>query len=179
MTTKVELVTPDRVLFDGDGEFVVLRTDGGEIMFLPEHAPFIAAVDITVVRIAPPGTDADAAGPAGDEGGEFRAAAHGGFVHVVNNTITVLASVAEPAEEIDVDRARRALEEAKASGATGEGPEAAHPQTSSDGDEVIQSSAMLAMLNPDDPEVRLRRAEVRLQAAGVLESTGSASGSAH
>lgn len=174
MPTRAELVTPDRVLFDGEAEFVVMRTDGGEIMFLPEHAPFIAAVDISVVRIAPPGADADASGPS-ESTSEFRAAVHGGFVHVVNNTVTVLASVAERADEIDVDRARRALEEARSHGATG--GEIAESRTEAPGEESVQSPAMLALLSPDDPEVRLRRAEVRLEAAGVLEAQGSTASS--
>ena len=128
MPTEVELVTPDRLLYSGDAGFVVLRTDDGEIMFLPEHAPLIAAVDICVVRIdAAGGEGGDAGGGAGGGGagggagaggvggsGEVRVAVAGGFVHVVDNRVTVLASVAELADEIDVERARRAYEAASA-----------------------------------------------------------------
>src|ERR1039458_9843924 len=114
MPTHVELVTPERVLYSGDAEFVVLRADGGEIMFLPHHADFVGAVDICVVRIASVG------GGVGDAlGGEVRAAMAAGFVHVADNRVTVLASVAELANEIDVERARRALDAAETSGAEG------------------------------------------------------------
>ncbi len=68
MPTAVELVTPERVLYSGDAGFVVLRTDGGEIMFLPEHAPFIAAVDICVVRIDAAGGEDAAPGAGGSAG---------------------------------------------------------------------------------------------------------------
>jgi F-type H+-transporting ATPase subunit epsilon len=197
--TQAELVTPERVLFSGEADQVVLRTDGGEIMFLPNHAPFVGALDVTVLRIAPAGS---VGGPGEGDGGhggsgagtgsgagssgEFRAAVHGGFVHVANNKVTVLASVAEAADEIDVDRARRALEAAKAAGGEGAGERRAAAETeragadlgaqaeAHEGEQVEQSSAMKAMLYPDDPEVALRRAEVRLEAAGVEVSGGGA-----
>lgn len=177
MPTEAELVTPERVLFSGEADFVVLRTDGGEIMFLPEHAPFIGAVDISVLRIAPPGSSAD------DHSGEFRAAVHGGFVHVANNKVTVLASVAEPAGEIDVDRARRALETAQAAGGEParererESQATALPGAEEEHGEGEQPAAMKAMLFPDDPEVAMRRAEVRLEAAGAGVPPGGAPGS--
>ncbi|HET9093315.1 MAG TPA: ATP synthase F1 subunit epsilon [Acidimicrobiales bacterium] len=176
MPTHAELVTPERVLFSGEAAFVVLRTDGGEIMFLPEHADFVGAVDISLVRIAEAGAEA------GREGGhaesEFRAAVHGGFVHVADNKVTLLASVAEPASEIDVDRARRALEAARAALAAGEG--GGHEAQQAGAEEAAEtSSAMKALLSPDDPEVALRRAEVRLEAAGASEPTGSSAPAAH
>ncbi|MHB8244685.1 MAG: ATP synthase F1 subunit epsilon [Acidimicrobiales bacterium] len=173
MPTEAELVTPERVLFSGEAAFVVLRTDGGEIMFLPEHAPFIGAVDISLLRIA----------RAGDESGEdeFRAAVHGGFVHVTGNKVTVLASVAEKSDEIDVDRARRAFEAARAGvgGGSGGGDAAAAaaapaPAGHEEKEEPAELSAsMKAMLFPDDPEVALRRAEVRLEAAGAEQPTAA------
>ena len=49
--THAELITPERVLFSGDAEAVVMRTDGGDITFLANHMDYIGAVDICVVRI--------------------------------------------------------------------------------------------------------------------------------
>ncbi len=49
--THVELIAPERVLFSGEAEAVVMRTDGGDITFLANHMDFIGAVDICVVRI--------------------------------------------------------------------------------------------------------------------------------
>ena len=68
MSTRVELVTPERVLYSGEAGFVVLRTDDGEIMFLPEHAAFVGAVDVCVVRI-----DAAVGEESGPGGGRARA----------------------------------------------------------------------------------------------------------
>ncbi len=179
MPTQAELVTPERVLYSGEAEFVVLRSDGGEIMFLPNHAPYIGAVDISLVRIAPPGAEAGEASHAE----EVRAAVHGGFVHVVNNKVTLLASVAERADEIDLDRARRALEAAEGAisssdepadhresrGGPGRAGAGAVPEGEEAEAEAQLSSTMRALIFPDDPEVAARRARVRLEAAGEGE----------
>lgn len=188
MPTRAELVTPERVLYSGEAEFLVMRTEGGEIMFLPNHAPFVGAVDVCLVRIAPagaemPGSSADQGAGRAEE--EVRAAVHGGFVHVADNRVLVLASVAELSGEIDVERARRALErseqalsaaaETGGSGAAG-GAAAAAGTEGEEGTEaggMAESPAMLAMLNPDDPQVAARRARARLEAAGVLEPAAS------
>ena len=98
-TLQVELVSPERILYSGEAEMVVCRTiGGGEVAFLPGHAPFMGALEISRVKVK--------GGPAGD----VMAAVHGGFVHVRENKVIVLSDVAELAAQIDVDRARRARE---------------------------------------------------------------------
>ncbi len=133
--TYVELITPERVLFSGEAEAVVLRADGADTTFLANHMDYIGAVDICVLRIegvpaggpssggtgpssggAPvSGAPAGAAGTPGEPTplDEVRAALHGGFVKVADNKVSIVAGVAELAEEIDVDRAQRALEAAE------------------------------------------------------------------
>ncbi|MGO9581946.1 MAG: FoF1 ATP synthase subunit delta/epsilon [Acidimicrobiales bacterium] len=137
--THAELITPERVLFSGDAEAVVMRADRGDITFLADHMDYIGSVDICVVRIqgvhqrpspaegaareggaarvAPPDSG-DRAGEAtpGESApiGDVHAAVHGGFVMVADNKVTIVSGVAELAEEIDVERARRALETAEA-----------------------------------------------------------------
>ena len=132
--THVELITPERVLFSGEAEAVVLRADGADTTFLANHMDYIAAVDICVLRLE--GVQATAAssgatGPAsaGTPGeptplGEVRAAVHGGFVKVADNKVTIVAGVAELAEEIDVERAQRALEAAEGQLSAGDVAEA-------------------------------------------------------
>ena len=45
VTMQVELVSPERVLFSGEATMVILRTlGGGDIAFLPGHAPFLGAL---------------------------------------------------------------------------------------------------------------------------------------
>ena len=129
--TYAELVTPERVLFSGDAEAVIMRVDGGDTTFLANHSDFIGSVDICVVRIqaatagsgSGPGAGVAPAevgrGGSGAEAestslGEVRAAVHGGFVKVAENKVTIVAGIAELADEIDVGRAQRALEAAEA-----------------------------------------------------------------
>jgi F-type H+-transporting ATPase subunit epsilon len=148
----LELVTPERVLFSGEVEEVSLRTEEGEIAFLAHHEDFVGAVDISVCTIT----------LAEEEGNRREAAVHGGFVHVADNTVTILASVAELAEEIDVERARQALGRAEQEAATA-------PERTESPEEgaVAHSSTMIALLEPELPEVAARRARIRLEAAGA------------
>lgn len=95
------VVAPDRIVFSGDVSQVSLRSEGGDIGFLAGHVPFIGAVEICVCEITPA------------EGGPCLLAIHGGFVEVApDGAVTLLASVVETAEEIDVARARAAQERA-------------------------------------------------------------------
>jgi F-type H+-transporting ATPase subunit epsilon len=91
---QVELVSPERILFSGEASTVILRAAGGDIAFLDNHAPFLGAVDIGVVRIIRDGQ--------ADE----LAAVHGGFVEVRDNRVIILSDIAELASQIDVERAR-------------------------------------------------------------------------
>ena len=51
-TLRVEVVSPERVLFSGDARQVITRTvDGGEIAFLPGHAAFLGALVENHTRI--------------------------------------------------------------------------------------------------------------------------------
>ena len=99
---QVELVSPERILFSGEAEMVICRAASGDIAFLENHAPFLGALDIGVVRIL-----------RGNQQ-EERAAVHGGFVEVRDNRVIILSDVAELASQIDVNRAREAKEKAEA-----------------------------------------------------------------
>ena len=108
----VSLVTPERTLFDGDADMVIMRSGGGDIAFLAGHEPYVSTVEIGVVRIDRP------------DGEKERFAAHGGFVEVNEGSVVVLSGVAEPANEIDVARAQQAKGEAEGRVASGDDEEA-------------------------------------------------------
>jgi F-type H+-transporting ATPase subunit epsilon len=127
----VDVVSPERVLYSGEADMVVCRTTDGEIAFLPGHAPFLGALGIGVVRSLLP------------EQGEQAVAVHGGFVEVSNDRVIVLSDVAELAEQIDVERARRAKQRA---------------------DERLAADP-----EDEDAQEALRRAETRLEVAGAIE----------
>ena len=101
MPLAVKLVSPERVLYEGEADMVVCRTTDGEIAFLPGHVPFVGALGVAKVRIILP------------EKGEVAVAVHGGFVEVGGEHVTILSDVAELPEQVDVVRAHTALEHAQ------------------------------------------------------------------
>ena len=102
-TMQVELVSPEKVVFSGEATQVITRTlGGGEIAFLPGHAPFLGALTENHTRI----TLAD--------GSQLDVAVHGGFVQVGNNKVSILSDIAELGDEIDRGRATAAKERAEA-----------------------------------------------------------------
>jgi F-type H+-transporting ATPase subunit epsilon len=100
----VQLVSPERLLFSGEATQVITRTlGGGEIAFLPGHAPFLGALTENHTRI----TLAD--------GSVLDVAVHGGFVQVSGDTVSILSDVAELGEQIDRQRALNAKDQAEES----------------------------------------------------------------
>jgi F-type H+-transporting ATPase subunit epsilon len=94
---SVELVAVERRLWSGEATFVFARTTEGEIGVLPGHEPTLAQLEqAAVVRIDTP------------QGESITVAVHGGFLSITPEVVTVLAEVAEFAQEIDVERARAA-----------------------------------------------------------------------
>jgi F-type H+-transporting ATPase subunit epsilon len=133
MPMQVDLVSPERILFEGEADMVLARTvGGGDIAFLPGHSPFVGALDIAPVTIRT---------PSGDE----VVAVHGGFVEVSGDKVTILSDVAELSHQIDVERARRSKDEAEAA---------------------------LEREHDAECEAQVRRAHVRIQAAGGVTPTG-------
>lgn len=101
MPLQVEVVSPERILYSGEADMVIARTTDGEIAFLTGHVPFIGSLGIGRVIIRT------------TEGDDVLAAVHGGFVEVNDDRVTVLSDVAELVDDIDVGRARQALERAE------------------------------------------------------------------
>ncbi|MET0628182.1 MAG: ATP synthase F1 subunit epsilon [Acidimicrobiia bacterium] len=96
MPLAVQVVSPERVLYEGEADMVVCRPADGDIAFLPGHVPFLGALGDDPVRILLVG------------GGEQAFAVHGGFVEMSNDRVTVLSDLAEAKEQIDVPRAQQA-----------------------------------------------------------------------
>jgi F-type H+-transporting ATPase subunit epsilon len=101
---RVELVAVERRIWSGDANFVLARTTVGEIGVLPGHEPTLAQLEEAgIVRID------------GTDGSSTTLAVHGGFLSITPESVTVLAEFAERADEIDVARARAALDRANTS----------------------------------------------------------------
>lgn len=99
----VELVAPDRKVYQGEAESVRVPGVEGSFTILANHAPMIAAFEVGPIFVT------------SSDGERIAYATSGGFVEVVDNRVTVLAETVEPATEIDVERARAAEERAKQS----------------------------------------------------------------
>ncbi len=105
MPLTVELVSAERKVWTGEAGFVVARTLDGELGILPGHVPTLGVLaEGFTVRVS-----------GGDAGEGIEAAVHGGFLSVSDDYVAILAEVAELSNEIDVGRARAALDRANAS----------------------------------------------------------------
>ncbi|GFN22967.1 MAG: F0F1 ATP synthase subunit epsilon [Thermoanaerobacteraceae bacterium] len=96
----MEVVTPERVLLRTEATSLVAPGVLGYLGILPGHAPMVTLLVPGVVTYR--------------EGGqERRLAVGGGLLEVADDRVVILADTAEKAEEIDVERARRAKERAE------------------------------------------------------------------
>lgn len=91
MADKVafELVSPEKLLFSGEVDMVVLPAEDGDMGVLPGHSPVIATIR--------PGTICIYSGASIEK----RLFVAGGFVEVTQERCTVLADTATPIEDID------------------------------------------------------------------------------
>lgn len=101
---SVSVVTPEGPAFDGDAEMIIVPGAAGEIGVLARHAPLVAMLNAGSTRVY---LDVDAQ--------QIETFATGpGFFQVLEDRAIALVDDAVVASEIDVDRARQQLEEAKA-----------------------------------------------------------------
>jgi F-type H+-transporting ATPase subunit epsilon len=102
----VELLMPDRALWSGEAGMVIAKTIDGDIGILPGHAPVFGILSPgSLVRIREvPGDD--------NPGDAVRAAVRDGFLSVTGDRVSILASVGEIANDVDVSTARADLDSA-------------------------------------------------------------------
>ena len=97
---NLEVLTPERAVVDQSVDAVYLQGSQGRLGILPGHTMLIAKMSFGVLELS----------ESGDRGellcGE-------GLVEVDDNRVTILVNSAERREEIDVERAQRALDRAK------------------------------------------------------------------
>jgi F-type H+-transporting ATPase subunit epsilon len=100
MPIQCQIVTQDKLLFEGPADIVIAPGAEGEMGILPNHAPLLTTLDFGVLRVR-------------YEGEEQIFAIAGGFLEVRPDVVTVLADVGERVEEIDEARAQAARERAE------------------------------------------------------------------
>ncbi len=163
----VEVVTPEQSLVAGGASSVVLATSDGALTVLDGHTPLIGDVVPCELKVEQP------------DGPLLRLAVHGGFIQVdtspgaaeglaegdgplpgLSTRVTVLAGIAELAEEIDVSRAETARDAATQRVnelRSGRGPA---PTAAAEGEAADEGDVALA-----EAEGALARAELRLAVA--------------
>lgn len=105
-TIKVDVVSAESSIFEGEAEFVALPGESGELGIYPQHTPLITRIRPGAVRIKLSGQ--------ADEEFVFVA---GGILEVQPNRVTVLADTAIRGQDLDeakAEAAKRAAEEALA-----------------------------------------------------------------
>jgi F-type H+-transporting ATPase subunit epsilon len=99
---ELRVVSVERSLFEGEVEFIIANGADGELGVLARHAPLM-----TVLKPGPLRIQETIGGP------EQILFVGGGFLEVLPERVTVLADVAEHADEISVDRAEEARRRAQ------------------------------------------------------------------
>jgi len=95
---RLSIVTPEKVAYEQEIRSLVVPGVDGYLGVLSQHAPLITALKPGRIEFR----DAD------DK--YHLMAVSNGFLEVSNNVATVLADAVEPADEIDIERARSAYE---------------------------------------------------------------------
>lgn len=97
---KIKIITPDRIFYEGETDFLEFNTESGEIGVYKNHIPLTSV-------LAPGIVDIHLAGE------EKLAAVHAGFAEILGDQVTLLAEMAEWPDEIDVKRAQSAKQRAE------------------------------------------------------------------
>lgn len=135
---KLEVLTPERKLLETEADSVTLPGIMGELGILPNHLPLMTTLQPGALSYK-----------YGTQHGLF--VVHSGYVQVIENHVTVLAKIAEKAEDIDVERAERARDKAV------ESLRSSSVKSDAEGDRI------------DMMEFKLKRAIARLEVSKMLK----------
>ena len=108
---NLEIVTPEKKVFDETVDAVTIPTARGEVGILQNHAPLISTLMPGILSYTNKGTTE-------------KMVVAGGFVEVSENKVSILADTAERPAEIDIEAAKNEQAEAnKVLGAWKDGSE--------------------------------------------------------
>lgn len=106
-TMKLQIITPMRTILEEEVESVILHTTEGEMGVLYDHEPVVALLGYKKVTYT-------------QEGKKRQATTLGGFAEVTKDRITILTDASELADDIDLERAKKAKERAEKRLASGD-----------------------------------------------------------
>jgi len=97
---KLEMVTPYKRVLSEEVDEVTAPGTVGEFGVLPDHTSLLTTLKVGELTYK-------------KDGETFHVAVNWGYVEVEDNVMTVLVETAEPADQIDVERAKAALSRAE------------------------------------------------------------------
>ena len=95
---RLKIITPDRLVFDGEVSELVAPGQMGEFGVLPGHVPFLSVLFPGRLRFKT------------EESGENTLIIHGGLADVKDDTVSILTDQSEDPEEVDVVAAKKDAE---------------------------------------------------------------------
>ena len=98
---SLEILTPSKLAYSGNIKSVSVPGTNGSFQILFNHAPILSTLEIGTIKIE-----------VEDKTFSYFAAS-GGTIEVLNNKIRVLTDALEAFEDIDLNRAKNALERAQ------------------------------------------------------------------
>jgi F-type H+-transporting ATPase subunit epsilon len=100
MTIRCEIVSQDKIVFQGDVDIVVIPGSSGEMGVLEKHAPLLSSLQFGIITIRLNGKEE-----------HFTVA--GGVAEIEPDQVTILADSAENVEEISLQRAEESRQRAE------------------------------------------------------------------
>ena len=96
---KLKIVTPDGLIFDGEAEKLIVRTNAGDVAILARHIDYVAPLGMgrAVVEVG---------------GNRRTAACIGGMLSVSNGEVTLVPTTFEWSDAIDLERVERSFQRA-------------------------------------------------------------------
>lgn len=98
---RLEIVTPDGLVFCSDAEAILVRCDSGDVEIMAGHTDYFATLGIGLAKLTADGKTREAS-------------AAGGFISVKGGEVKLVCTTFEFAEDIDLKRAEAAKERAEA-----------------------------------------------------------------
>jgi F-type H+-transporting ATPase subunit epsilon len=100
MPIRCEIVSQDRMVFEGDADIVIAPGEAGQMGILPNHAPLLSTLQYGILTVR-------------YQGREEVFTIAGGLIEVQPDIVTILADAAENVSEIDAARAEAAKRRAE------------------------------------------------------------------
>lgn len=96
----LQIVTPDGLVFDGNAEGILVRTESGDVEIMSGHTDYFATLGIGRAKLTVGGSSRNAS-------------SSGGFISVKDGEVRLVAVTFEFSDEIDIERAKAAKENAE------------------------------------------------------------------